>query len=96
MNLLPHRVFGGNRPTNTLLIDELNPKSLGKLIALYEHKIFVQGIVWNINSFDQWGVEFGKQIAKKILPQLSGEEKVTDHDGSTNNLINYFKQKTQH
>ncbi|MEY3650949.1 MAG: glucosephosphate isomerase [Pseudomonadota bacterium] len=96
MNLLPHRVFGGNRPTNTLLIDELNPKSLGKLIALYEHKIFVQGIVWNINSFDQWGVEFGKQIAKKILPQLSGKEKVTDHDGSTNNLINYFKQKTQH
>ena len=70
MELMPHRVFGGNRPTNTILIDELTPKALGKLIALYEHKIFVQGIIWNINSFDQWGVEFGKQIAQKILPQL--------------------------
>ena len=80
MNLLPHRVFGGNRPTNTLLIDELSPKALGKLIALYEHKIFTQGIIWNINSFDQWGVEFGKQIAQKILPQLSSKDKVTDQD----------------
>jgi len=92
MTLLPHRVFGGNRPTNTLMINELNPKSLGKLIALYEHKIFVQGIVWNINSFDQWGVEYGKQIAQKILPQLSSKDKIDDHDGSTNHLINYFKQ----
>ncbi len=94
-DLMPHRVFGGNRPTNTLLIDELTPKALGKLIALYEHKIFIQGIIWNINSFDQWGVEFGKQIAQKILPQLSGNNKITDHDGSTNSLINYFKEKTQ-
>ena len=92
MTLLPHRVFGGNRPTNTLMIDELTPKSLGKLIALYEHKIFVQGIVWNINSFDQWGVEYGKQIAQKILPQLSSKDSISDHDGSTNRLINYFKQ----
>lgn len=95
MELMPHRVFGGNRPTNTILIDELTPKALGKLIALYEHKIFVQGIIWNINSFDQWGVEFGKQIAQKILPQLSSNQPITDHDGSTNSLINYFKQKTQ-
>ena len=93
---MPHRVFGGNRPTNTIMIDKLTPKALGKLIALYEHKIFVQGIIWNINSFDQWGVEFGKQIAQKILPQLSGTNKVTDHDGSTNSLINYFKEKTKH
>lgn len=96
MELMPHRVFGGNRPTNTILIDELTPKALGKLIALYEHKIFVQGIIWNINSFDQWGVEFGKQIAQKILPQLSGNNKITEHDGSTNSLINYFKENTQH
>jgi len=95
MELMPHRVFGGNRPTNTILIDELTPKALGKLIALYEHKIFVQGIILNINSFDQWGVEFGKQIAQKILPQLSSKQPITDHDGSTNSLINYFKQKTQ-
>ena len=95
MELMPHRVFGGNRPTNTILIDELTPKALGKLIALYEHKIFVQGIIWNINSFDQWGVEFGKQIAQKILPQLSGNNKITEHDGSTNSLINYFKENTQ-
>ncbi len=93
MMLLPHRVFGGNRPTNTLMIDELTPKSLGKLIALYEHKIFVQGIVWNINSFDQWGVEYGKQIAQKILPQLSSKDTISDHDGSTNYLINYFKKR---
>ena len=95
MVLLPHRVFGGNRPTNTLMIDELTPHSLGKLIALYEHKIFVQGIIWNINSFDQWGVEYGKQIAQKILPQLSSKELISDHDGSTNRLINYFKQRSK-
>jgi glucose-6-phosphate isomerase len=93
MTLLPHRVFGGNRPTNTLIIDKLDPFSLGKLIALYEHKIFVQGIVWNINSFDQWGVEYGKQIAQKILPQLSSKQEISDHDSSTNQLINYFKQR---
>ncbi len=93
MTLLPHRVFGGNRPTNTLIMDKLDPFSLGKLIALYEHKIFVQGIVWNINSFDQWGVEYGKQIAQKILPQLSSKQEISDHDSSTNQLINYFKQR---
>jgi glucose-6-phosphate isomerase len=91
--LSPHRVFEGNRPTNTLLIDELTPNTLGKLIALYEHKIFVQGVIWDINSFDQWGVEFGKQIAQKILPQLSSKEKINDHDSSTNGLVNYFKSK---
>jgi len=95
MTLMPHRVFAGNRPTNTLLFDKLTPKTLGKLIALYEHKIFVQGIIWNINSFDQWGVEFGKQIAQKILPQLDSTQEVTDHDSSTNGLIKYYKQKVQ-
>jgi len=90
--LIPHRVFAGNRPTNTLLFDKLTPKTLGKLIALYEHKIFVQGIIWNINSFDQWGVEFGKQIAQKILPQLDSKDETTDHDGSTNQLIKYYKK----
>jgi len=93
MTMLPHRVFGGNRPSNTLLFDKLTPKTLGKLIALYEHKIFVQGIVWNINSFDQWGVEFGKQIAQKILPQLYGNSVVTEYDGSTNGLMNYYKKR---
>ncbi len=95
MTLLPHRVFAGNRPTNTLIFDKLTPRMLGKLIALYEHKIFVQGIIWNINSFDQWGVEFGKQIAQKILPQLYGSEKITDYDCSTNNLINFYKKQSQ-
>lgn len=87
--LLPHRVFGGNRPTNSILFEKLTPKTLGKLIALYEHKIFVQGIIWHINSFDQWGVEFGKQLAQGILPQLLAESEVTDFDSSTNGLINY-------
>ena len=92
-HLSPHRVFLGNRPTNTILFDKVTPKTLGKLIALYEHKIFVQGIIWHINSFDQWGVEFGKQIAQKILPQLDSKEAVTEHDNSTNGLINYYKRK---
>jgi glucose-6-phosphate isomerase len=95
MMLMPHRVFAGNRPTNSIIFDKLTPKMLGKLIALYEHKIFVQGIIWNINSYDQWGVEFGKQIAQKILPQLDTHEAITDHDGSTNGLINYYKKKMQ-
>ncbi|HEY0007301.1 MAG TPA: glucose-6-phosphate isomerase [Tepidisphaeraceae bacterium] len=86
-----HRTFPGNRPTNSLLIKKITPFTLGQLIALYEHKIFVQGIIWNINSFDQWGVELGKQLAKKILPELSGGEKVASHDSSTNGLINAFK-----
>lgn len=92
--LLPHRVFGGNRPTTSLLFDMVTPRTLGKLIALYEHKIFVQGIIWGINSFDQWGVEFGKQIAKQILPDLTNDEQVTEYDSSTNGLINYFKART--
>ncbi|HET9132554.1 MAG TPA: glucose-6-phosphate isomerase, partial [Terriglobia bacterium] len=91
--LLPHKVFPGNRPTNSILFQKLTPRTLGSLIALYEHKIFVQGIVWNINSFDQWGVELGKQLAKKILPELGGTQKVTSHDSSTNGLINDYKDR---
>lgn len=89
--LLPHKVFPGNRPTNSILFQKLTPRMLGSLIAMYEHKIFVQGIVWNINSFDQWGVELGKQLAKKILPELSGSQTIAAHDSSTNGLINYYK-----
>ncbi len=89
--LIPHKVFTGNRPTNSFLFPKLTPKTLGMLIALYEHKIFTQGIIWNINSFDQWGVELGKQLAKKILPELEKPGEITDHDSSTNGLINRFK-----
>eukprot|EP00301_Raphidiophrys_heterophryoidea_P023113 c7093_g1_i1.p1 GENE.c7093_g1_i1~~c7093_g1_i1.p1 ORF type:complete len:549 (+),score=146.76 c7093_g1_i1:53-1699(+) len=90
--LVPHKVFEGNRPTNSLLFHKLTPYTLGALLALYEHKIFVQGAIWNINSFDQWGVELGKQLAKKILPELHSEEEVKSHDASTNGLINEFKK----
>lgn len=90
--LIPHKVFNGNRPTNSILFPKLTPKTLGSLIALYEHKIFTQGIVWNINSFDQWGVELGKQLAKAILPELEKPGTVTSHDSSTNGLINHFKE----
>ncbi|MHB8880276.1 MAG: glucose-6-phosphate isomerase [Thermodesulfovibrionales bacterium] len=83
----PYRVFSGNRPTNAILLTKLTPRALGSLIALYEHKIFVQGVVWNIFSFDQWGVELGKQLAKKILPELSGEKELSLHDASTSGLI---------
>jgi glucose-6-phosphate isomerase len=89
--LLPHKIFPGNRPTNSIMFKKLTPKVLGSLIAMYEHKIFTQGVIWNINSFDQWGVELGKQLAKKILGELSGSERVGSHDSSTNGLINYFK-----
>jgi len=89
--LIPHKVFEGNRPTNSLLIKKITPHSLGKLIALYEHKIFVQGVIWNIYSFDQWGVELGKQLAKKILPELESISEVKSHDASTNGLINSWK-----
>ena len=89
--LLPHKVFAGNKPTNSFMLQKVTPKALGTLTALYEHKIFVQGIIWNINSFDQWGVELGKQLAKVIFPELKGEEKVCSHDASTNGLINYYK-----
>jgi len=91
--LLPYKIFPGNRPTSTLLFDTLNPKTLGSIIALYEHKIFVQGIIWNINSFDQWGVELGKQLASNILYELDDTEEVDTHDGSTNGLINYYKHR---
>ena len=91
--LVPHKVFQGNKPTNSILIQKLTPRSLGSLVALYEHKIFVQGVIWNINSFDQWGVELGKQLAKAILPELAGDAEVTSHDASTNGLINDFKAR---
>ena len=89
--LVPHRVFEGNRPSNMLLAERLTPHTLGALVALYEHKIFVQGIIWNIYSFDQWGVELGKQLASKILPELESPTPVTTHDASTNGLINHYK-----
>ena len=90
--LTPFKVFSGNRPTNSILIKKITPFTLGQLTALYEHKIFVQGVIWNIFSFDQWGVELGKQLANKILPELQGNETVQSHDVSTNGLINHFKQ----
>lgn len=90
--LTPFKVFEGNRPTNSILLKQITPKSLGTLIALYEHKIFVQGVIWNIFSFDQWGVELGKQLAGRILPELQGDEPVGSHDSSTNGLINQYKQ----
>ena len=91
--LVPHKWFTGNRPTNSILFQKLTPRTLGQLIALYEHKIFTQGILWNINSFDQWGVELGKQLAKAILPELNGTAPVTSHDSSTNGLINDYKSR---
>ncbi len=92
-DLLPHKVFPGNRPTTSILFDRLDPRTLGRLIALYEHKIFVQGVIWNINSFDQWGVELGKQLAVAILPELAGDDDVTTHDSSTNGLLNEMKRR---
>jgi glucose-6-phosphate isomerase len=89
--LLPHKVFPGNRPTSSLLYQKLDPRTLGKLIALYEHKIFVQGIIWNVNSYDQWGVELGKKLANAILPELRAVGDVSSHDASTNALINAIK-----
>lgn len=90
--LLPFKVFSGNRPTNSILFRQLTPHRLGSLVALYEHKIFVQGVIWNIYSFDQWGVELGKQLANAILPELTTKEDVDSHDSSTNGLINAYKQ----
>jgi glucose-6-phosphate isomerase len=92
--LLPHKVFPGNRPTTSILFHKLTPRTLGALIAMYEHKIFVQGIIWRINSFDQWGVELGKQLAKTILPELSGQGPVTGHDASTAGLIGEIRKLT--
>ncbi len=88
----PLRVFKGNRPTNTFLFRKLTPRTLGSLIAMYEHKIFVQGVIWNIFSFDQWGVELGKKLSGAILPELKDDRKVNSHDVSTNGLINTFKK----
>jgi glucose-6-phosphate isomerase len=90
-DLAPFKVFEGNRPTNSILVKKITPKTLGSLIAIYEHKIFVQGIIWNIFSFDQWGVELGKQLAGRILPELKDDTKVSGHDSSTNGLINQYK-----
>ncbi len=94
--LLPFKVFKGNKPTNSILLKKLTPRALGSLIALYEHKIFVQGVLWNIFSFDQWGVELGKQLAKNILPELKDGKKISTHDSSTNGLINLFKEMGKH
>ncbi|HAR20881.1 MAG TPA: glucose-6-phosphate isomerase [Cytophagales bacterium] len=90
--LVPHKVFAGNKPTNSIFCLKITPRVLGSLIAMYEHKIFVQGMIWNVNPYDQWGVELGKQLAKIILPELDGKEEVRNHDSSTNGLINYFKK----
>jgi glucose-6-phosphate isomerase len=92
-SLVPHRVFEGNRPSNTILADRLTPETLGKLVALYEHNVFTQGVVWNINSFDQWGVELGKALAQAIIPQLeSPTAPKLEHDSSTNNLIRCYRK----
>jgi glucose-6-phosphate isomerase len=93
--LVPHKIFEGNRPSNSILLQRLDPRILGALIALYEHKVFVQGTIWNINSYDQWGVELGKQLAKKIEQQLTTPGPVFGHDASTNGLINYYKKRLQ-
>lgn len=90
--LLPHKVFPGNHPTTSILFKKLNPSTLGSLIALYEHKVFVQSVIWDINPFDQWGVELGKQLAGKILAELEQDNAVSSHDASTNGLINFFKR----
>jgi len=90
--LLPFKVFEGNKPSNTIFMDELTPFNLGRLISLYEHKIFVQGIIWNVYSFDQWGVELGKQLANNILPELTSPNKLSEHDGSTLGLISFYKK----
>ena len=91
--LVPHRVFEGNRPSNTILAARLTPETLGKLVALYEHSVFTQGVIWNIDSFDQWGVELGKVLAKRIIPELeSPEEPKLAHDSSTNNLIRRYRK----
>ncbi|HEY9100310.1 MAG TPA: glucose-6-phosphate isomerase [Thiobacillus sp.] len=89
---IQHKVFDGNHPSNAILLQKLSPHALGMLVALYEHKIFVQGVIWNLNSYDQWGVELGKQLASRILPELHANAPVGSHDGSTNALINYYRR----
>ena len=91
--LVPQKTFAGNKPTNSILVQKITPRSLGMLVAMYEHKIFTQGVIWNINSYDQWGVELGKQLAKAILPELEGAAPVVSHDSSTNGLINDYKKR---
>ena len=92
--LVPHRVFEGNRPSNTLMLDALTPEALGKLVALYEHNVFTQGTIWGIDSFDQWGVELGKVLAQRIIPELeSAAEPPLGHDSSTNALIRRYRQR---
>jgi glucose-6-phosphate isomerase len=94
--LVPHRTFEGNRPTNTILAERLTPETLGKLVALYEHSVFTQGVIWNIDSFDQWGVELGKALAKRIIPELeSAEEPELKHDSSTNALIRRYREQRE-
>jgi glucose-6-phosphate isomerase len=97
--LVPHRVFAGNRPSNTILLDELTPAALGKLVALYEHMVFVQGVIWNIDSFDQWGVELGKALAQHIIPELDGTQGEMGaplaHDSSTNALIRRYRTQKE-
>lgn len=90
-DLVPFKIFEGNRPTNSILVKQITPRTLGNLIAMYEHKIFTQGVIWNIFSFDQWGVELGKQLANQILPELADDSEISSHDSSTNGLINAFK-----
>jgi glucose-6-phosphate isomerase len=91
--LVPHRVFDGNRPSNMILADRLTPDVLGKLVALYEHSVFTQSVIWHINPFDQWGVELGKELAQRIIPEIESEtEPKLDHDGSTNHLIRRYRK----
>ena len=92
LDLTPHKVFEGNKPTNSILIRKMTPYNLGALVALYEHKVFVQGVLWQINSFDQWGVELGKKLAKVILPELQDANHSADHDNSTLQLIEKYHQ----
>jgi len=91
--IAPHKEFTGNRPTNSIMVDQINPFTLGALIAMYEHKIFTQGVIWDINSYDQWGVELGKELAKAIEPELKNSSKISSHDASTNSLINHIKDR---
>ncbi len=95
--LVPHRIFEGNRPSNLIFSDRLSPSTLGKLVALYEHSVFTQGAVWQIDSFDQWGVELGKALAQRIIPELEGEDEPSlGHDSSTNNLIHRYRGTKSH
>jgi glucose-6-phosphate isomerase len=94
--LVPHRVFEGNRPSNTILLHRLTPAALGKLVALYEHSVFTQGVIWHIDSFDQWGVELGKVLAQRIIPELESKtEPELGHDGSTNDLIRRYRESKE-